>query len=189
MLKLWPRPLCAFALVPLLAVAACGAKGTPTQQAATLAAQGLQAQLSGDIATAESDYKQAIQLDQNNKFAHYDLGTIYDGQGNHTQAVQEYQTTLGIDPNFADAIFNLAVDTATSNPPSAEQLYRKVVALQPTDANAWLNLGFVLMSEAKTAEAMADWAKAVSLDPSLASRIPSPSPSASATPPTATPSH
>lgn len=179
---IWPRSLCAFALVPLLAVAACGASGTPTQQAATLVTKGLQAQLSGDLSTAQSDYQQAIQLDNSNKFAHYDLGTIYGRQGNTAQAIQEYRTVLGIDPNFVDALYNLAVATATSDPPGAEQLYRKVIALQPTYASAWLNLGFVLSGEGKGDEARADWAKATSLDPTLASRIPAPTPSASPSP-------
>jgi Tfp pilus assembly protein PilF len=188
---IWPamvrhctRLLYALALVPLVGLAACGAQGTPTQQAATLVTQGLQAQLSGDLATAEADYKKAIQLDQSNKFAHYDLGTVYDQQRNKTAALQEYQTTLIIDPNFANALFNTAVDTATSDPSSAELLYRRVLALQPNNADAWLNVGFVVLSEGSVAGARADWAKATSLNPSLASRLPNPLPTV---PPTATP--
>jgi tetratricopeptide (TPR) repeat protein len=155
------------------ALAACGAQSTPAQRASNLVTQGLKAQLSGDSATAESDYTQAIQLDANNKYAHYDIGTIYDRQGKKPQAIQEYQTTLRIDPNFTDAMFNLAVDTATGDPAGAEQLYRQVITLQPSWAGAWLNLGFVLMGEGKTDEARADWAKAISLDPTMAPRIPS----------------
>lgn len=189
MLRLSPRALCALVLVPLLGVVACGSSGTPAQQSTNLVTKGLAAQLAGDLSTARSDYQQAIQLNNSNKFAHYDLGTIYGRQGNITQAVQEYQTTLGLDPNFVDALFNLAVDAAVSNPPSAEQLYRKVIALQPGNASAWLNLGFVLQGEAKAAEAKTDWAKATSLDPSLVSRIPTPSPSTSAATPSPTPTH
>jgi Tfp pilus assembly protein PilF len=182
------RYLVAFALWPLalIGLAACGLpppqQGTQAQRAATLVTQGLTAQLSNSLSVAENDYRQAIQLDPSDKFAHYDLGTIYDQQGNHTEAVQEYQTTLVIDPNFVNALFNLAVDTASSDPPSAEQLYRKVVSLQPSWAGAWLNLGFVLQSEGKGAEARVEWAKAVSLDPTLASRIPSTAPAATPSP-------
>jgi Flp pilus assembly protein TadD len=147
---------------------------------------GLEAQLAGDLSTAQSDYQQATQLDHTNKYAYYDLGTVYDKQGNRVQAIQNYQTALVIDPNFVDALFNLAVDTTASNPSGAEQLYRKVISLQPTLASAWLNLGFVLMSEGNAAGARAAWAKAVSLDPSVASRIPSPSPSATSPTPTPT---
>ncbi len=169
-----------------IVVTSAGIQGPyrPTSEAAALVAQGLKAQDTGDLSTAEDDYKQAIQLDSTNKLAHYDLGTVYDQQGSHAQAVQEYETTLVIDPNFVDALFNLAVDTTASDPTSAEQLYRKAVSLQPSWADAWLNLGFVLQSEGQLAEAKTDWAKAVSLDPALRSRIPAtvapaPSPSGS----------
>jgi tetratricopeptide (TPR) repeat protein len=184
------RYVVAFTLWPfaLIGLAGCGLppaqQGTPAQRAATLVTQGLTAQISSDLSTAQSDYQQAIQLDANNKYAHYDLGTIYDRQGNHAQAIQEYQTTLVIDPHFVNALFNLAVDTAGANPPNAERLYRQVVALQPTWAGAWLNLGFVLQSEGKAAEARIDWAKAVLLDPTIASRIPSPKPAATPSPTT-----
>ena len=171
----------------VVAVAACGSQTTPAQTATTLVTQGLKAQLSGDLATAASDYQQAIHLDGSNMVAHYDLGTVYDQQRSASQAVTEYQAALVIDPTFPDALFNLAVDTAGANPQSAAVLYSKVVSLQPTFAAAWLNLGFALMTEGQTAQAQADWAKAVALEPALASRLPKttaspvPSPTPSAT--------
>ena len=85
------------------------------------------------------------------------------------------------------ALFNLAVDTATSDPAGAQRLYLRVVALQPTFAAAWLNLGFIVRDEGKLAEAKTDWAKAVALDASLASHVPTPAP-ASATKPVTPPS-
>ena len=166
---LWPFVAC---------LAACGSAPT----AASLVSQGLKAQLAGDASTAENTYQQAIKLDPNNAVAHYDLGTVYDRQGRTSRAVEEYTTALVIEPAFTDALFNLAVDTAASNPSSAEELYRKVLALQPRFAAAWLNVGFILVDEGKTAAARSDWAKAASLDESLASRIPAASPSPAAQP-------
>jgi len=55
--------------------------------------------------------------------AHYDLGTVYDKQGNTTRAVEEYRAALVIEPTFADALFNLAVDTTGADPAGAAQLY------------------------------------------------------------------
>lgn len=170
----------------ILFLAACGAQSAPAQTATNLVTEGLKAQLSGDAATAQHDYLQAIQLDPNNDVAHFDLGTVYDEQQHKAQAVQEYQMALVIAPNFTDALFNLAVDTAGANPPSAEELYSKAVSLQPTFAAAWLNLGFTLLAEGKSDQAKVDWTKAVAIDPTLASRIPkttaSPSPAASPAP-------
>jgi tetratricopeptide (TPR) repeat protein len=157
--------LCSF----VIGVAACGSPPTAT----SLVAQGLRAQLSGNVSTAENAYQQAIKLDRNNVIAHYDLGTVYDKQGNTTRAVGEYRAALVIDPTFTDALFNLAVDTAGADPSGAAQLYFRVLSLQPAFAAAWLNVGFILRSEGKVGEAKADWAQAVVLDPSLAARVPS----------------
>jgi Flp pilus assembly protein TadD len=168
-----PRRFGIFALTALvLGLAACGSPPT----AASLVSQGLKAQLAGDDSTAESTYQQAIKLDPNNAVAHYDLGTVYDRQGDKVQAESQYTATLVIEPTFTDALFNLADDTASSDPTSAATLYQQVLTLQPSFAAAWLNLGFILQGEGQTAEAKADWAKAVALEASLASRIPTPSP-------------
>jgi tetratricopeptide (TPR) repeat protein len=164
------RSLGALGLCALVTgVAACGSPPTAT----SLVAQGLRAQLSGNVSTAAGEYQQAIKLDRNNVIAHYDLGTVYDKQGNAAGAVAEYRAALLVDPTFTDALFNLAVDTAGSDPAAAAQLYFKVVSLQPAFAAAWLNLGFILQGDGKLAEARADWARAVALDPSLAARVPS----------------
>jgi len=177
------RGVAALAVGPVIALAGCGsAAATPAQAATTLVTSGLKAQLSGDLATAASDYQQAIQLDGNNLVAHYDLGTIYDQQRSTAEAVSEYQAALVIDPTFPDALFNLAVDTAGTNPQSAVVLYSRVVSLQPAYAAAWLNLGFALMTVGDQVQAKADWAKAVALDPTLASRLPKAAPSPSPTP-------
>jgi tetratricopeptide (TPR) repeat protein len=174
----------ALALGPVLVVvAACGSSSaTPAQGAAALVTQGLKAQLSGDLATAASDYQQAIHLDGSSMVAHYDLGTVYDEQRNSAQAITEYQAALVIDPTFPDALFNLAVDTAGTNPQSASVLYSRVVSLQPNYAAAWLNLGFALMTQGDGVQARKDWAKAIALDPTLASRLPKTTPTPATTP-------
>lgn len=160
------------------ALAACGAPRTTT----SLVSQGLKAQLAGDDSTAESQYLQALNVDPNNAVAHYDLGTVYDSQGNKSKAVEEYLAAAVINPSFADALFNLAVDTARSDPSSAAELYLKVLTLRPSFAAAWLNMGFILEGEGNAAAAKTDWAKAVLLDPSLASRIPSAQPTPASKP-------
>jgi tetratricopeptide (TPR) repeat protein len=157
----------------VIGVAACGTPVTATG----LVSQGLKAQLAGDTSTAESTYQQAIKLDPNNAVAHYDLGTVYDRMGDKAQAVTQYTAALVIEPAFADALFNLADDTASSDPTGAATLYLRVLTLQPSFAAAWLNLGFIVAGEGKASEARVDWAKAVGLEASLASHVPAASPS------------
>ncbi|HUZ69472.1 MAG TPA: tetratricopeptide repeat protein [Candidatus Saccharimonadales bacterium] len=164
------KTTCAAVGLGLLSIvlAACG---TP-QTATALVALGLEAQLAGDLTAAEANYQQAIKVDANSMVAHYDLGTIYDRHDKTSLAVGEYAAALVIDPTFTDALFNLAVDTATTDPSDAKTLYLKVVSAQPSFAAAWLNLGFILQAEGNTTAAHADWSKAVVLDPSFATRIP-----------------
>jgi Tfp pilus assembly protein PilF len=172
------RAVLAISTFALLLVA-CGSPAPANVSATSLITQGLKAQLSGNTATAKSDYLQAIHLSPNNDIAHFDLGTVYDQQRSTALAEQEYQLALVIAPNFTNALFNLAVDTAGTNPPSAALLYSKVLTLQPKFAAAWLNLGFTLLAEGKVSLAHADWAKAILLDPSLASRLPKATPAPS----------
>jgi Flp pilus assembly protein TadD len=164
----------------VIGVTACGTPVTATG----LVSQGLQAQLAGDTSTAETTYQQAIKLDPNNAVAHYDLGTVYDRMGDAAQAVSQYTAALVIQPAFTDALFNLADDTTSTDPAGAETLYLRVLTLQPSFAAAWLNLGFIVAAEGKSADARADWAKAVGLDASLAAHVPAASPSATTAAPT-----
>src|SRR5947209_1370632 len=55
-----------------------GSSGSPgTSQADKTLQEGLAAQNSGDLETARKKYLQVIQEDPTNKFAHFDLGVIY----------------------------------------------------------------------------------------------------------------
>lgn len=137
-----------------------------------LVSAGIAAQKAGNLATALHEYAAALQIDPADSPAYFDLGTVYDAQGRHAQAEAEYRAAVAVNPTFVFALFNLAVDTAPSDPQGAEALYRKVVTLQPSWAGAWLNLGFVLQSEGRSADARAAWAMAVSIDPSLGTRVP-----------------
>jgi Tfp pilus assembly protein PilF len=170
------------------ALAACGS-GTPTQSPAQVATNdvnaGLSAQAAGNLSTAATDYKNAIALDPHNKFAYYDLGLVDQLQSQPVTAEQNYRAAIQIDPNFVPALFNLAILRTTPSPAEAEELYRHVISLQANDATAHLNLGFLLRSEKRIAEGNAELNTAVSLDPTLASRIP---PGTLATPQPATPS-
>jgi tetratricopeptide (TPR) repeat protein len=83
-----------------------------------------------------------------------------------------YRAALQLDPTFVTALFNLAILRTGPSPFEAEELYRQVIGLEPKDATAYLNLGFLLRSQGSVTEGNNDLKTAVLLDPSLASRIP-----------------
>jgi tetratricopeptide (TPR) repeat protein len=169
-------------------LAACGGSTSP-QSDAQIALNdlnaGLNAQAAGNLSEAATDYQNAIAHDAHNKYAYYDLGLVQQLMGQAAAAEQNYRAALLIDPKFVSALYNLAILRTGPSPAEAEMLYRDVISLQPNDAAAHLNLGFLLRSEGKITEGVMELNTAVQLDPSLASRIP---PGTLATPKPAKPS-
>jgi Tfp pilus assembly protein PilF len=163
-------------LAVLAALAACGGGGTSTQSDAQIAQNdinaGLSAGAAGRLSEAATDYKNAISHDPHNKIAYYDLGVVEQAMGQNAAAELNYRTTLQIDPNWTGALYNLAILRTVPSPAEAEELYRHVISLQPQNGTPHLNLGFLLRSEGRIAEGNAELTIAVSLNPSLASRIP-----------------
>lgn len=165
-----------------LGLAGCGTTATQSsdaKQASDALNAGLQAQTQGKTQEAINDYKTVLAHDPKNKYAYYNLGLIDQTAGRNTSAEKNYRAALGIDPQFEPALFNLAILRTTASPPEAENLYRQVITVDPKNAAAHLNLGFLLASEGRQSEATSEFSQAVTLDPQLASRIP---PSAVASP-------
>lgn len=141
-------------------------------QAANDVTAGLAAQNAGMLNAAAADYGQALAHDPRNKLAWYDLGTVETAQGDGVLAVDDYDAALAIDPTFEPALFNVAVASTASNPQLAAHLYEQIIQLDANNADAHLNLGFLLLSQGRNDDARAQFALAVQLNPSLASRIP-----------------
>jgi tetratricopeptide (TPR) repeat protein len=133
---------------------------------------GLSAQSQGRSADARADYGQALAHDPSNKFAYYNLGTIDSQQGHTDLAVGDYYAALASDGNFAPALYNLAILLTPSDPAQAVSLYQRATQLDPSNADAHLNLGFLLHSLGRDGEARAEFAIAVRINPTLAARIP-----------------
>ena len=64
----------------------------------------------------------------------------------------------GDDP---DALFEMAEELEASDPAAAEAIYRRLIALEPSDADAYLNLGFILCEAGRWEEASALYQAAV----------------------------
>lgn len=160
----------------LLVTAACGvaaqAAKSPAQQANDLVNAGIRAQAAGNTAQAADDYHKALSLDPRNKFAYFDLGVIDQTAGRNATAELEYRTAIQYDPNFVGALYNLAVLRTDTAATEAIDLYRKVIAIEPTYAAAHLNLGFLLIAANQKPQGKAELDRAVTLDPAYASRIP-----------------
>ena len=142
---------------------------TPSRIASTLS-EGLAAQARGDDATASADYLSVVALQPGNYLAWYDLGVIAGHTGGEAEAIHDYSQAISAKPDYVPALYNLAASGASSNPTGALGLYERVISLQPKNADALFNEGVLLKASGHTSAGRQDLAKAVSLDPSLASR-------------------
>ena len=166
--------VCALALVVVLAFASvsCSKHKSESELANEALQLGLKAHAEGHLAEAQADYRTVLVHDPQNKFAYYNLGLIDQTSGNTQGAEGNYDQALAIDPNFVPALYNLAIVKTTSDPKDARQLYERAISLQPDDAAAHLNLGFLLIGRGQPKKGKAELVTALGLDPSLSSRVP-----------------
>ena len=146
--------------------------GTNSAEADQLVSAGLAAEQSGDTAQAFSDFKAAAADDSSNVYAHYDLGYIYQERGDTTDALAEYRQTLLIDPKFGDALYNLGVLEAPTNPASAIEYYKQDLQVDPTNASANFNLGVLLIKQGQISQGDSYLETGLRLNPALSADIP-----------------
>lgn len=105
------------------------------------------ASLSGDRQKAFVSFQKSVQLNPNNKDAHYALGHIYASQGKLPQAEGEFRAAISIDEAFAEAYTYLGQVLAGQNRwDEAIKAYRQALAnpLYPTPDLARFHLGRAL---------------------------------------------
>jgi tetratricopeptide (TPR) repeat protein len=159
--------------VVALSLAACGGDDqSDAERASDLVRQGLAAHRDDRLDDAGDLYRRAIEANDRNKFAHYNLGLVEQSSEHPAEAERQYREAVAIDPNFAAALFNLAVlRTQAGAPDEAVNLYQRVTTLQDDNAAAHLNLGLLLDQLGRRAEAAQELDRAVEIDPALASRV------------------
>jgi tetratricopeptide (TPR) repeat protein len=163
-----------FIAIGLLA-AGCSSGNPPsaTSSANSLISQGLSAESHGQNQQAIRDFSAAVAKNPSTPIAYYDLGVIYQQQLNQPiQAANEFNKALLANPNYKPALYDLAILETSTNPTQAISLYQQLLKLNPNDPNVLFNLGLLLYAHNAVAQGQADLNKAISIDPSLKSRVP-----------------
>lgn len=161
-------------MVFALAAAACGSSTKESHRTnidATLR-QALRDHASGKLGTARKEYEEVLAADGSNKYARYNLGLISQTEGDAQAATRYYRLALESDPHFEPAMFNLAIMQTEGHTNEALSLYRQVIALDPSNAGAHLNLGLLYLQSHDVGAALVELDRAVTLNPSLRSRLP-----------------
>ncbi|MEG4343983.1 tetratricopeptide repeat protein [Microcoleus sp. A003_D6] len=122
---------------------------------------GLLREEQGDVAEAVSCYEQAIQVNPNCAVAYLNLGIALETQGeeagaNYERAIANYERAIAIDPNYVEALHNLAYASIRQGKiDRAIAYYERSTALQPDLAETLIGLGSSLQQQDKLDEALA----------------------------------
>jgi rhomboid protease GluP len=91
----------------------------------------------GDVAGAESFFRQAVTREPDSALAHFYLGVAFSEQEEMSEAIEAYQNAVRLEPDLAEAHWNLALTYATLNR-AAEAIaeFEAFVALRPDSSEA-----------------------------------------------------
>lgn len=154
----------------MLLLAACAKSSAPKGSSGStkaLLTAGLHAQANGELARASTDYLSVLTKEPHNTLAWYNLALIAGQTHDYAGAMRDYRKAIDSNARYVPALYNLAILETPGNPRLASQLYQRCITIDPHDADAYLNLGFVERTLGKAQQGRADIAKAVALDPSL----------------------
>lgn len=100
--------------------------------------------LCGELAKAGQELKRCANFQNVSAEYHYQLGRLADAEGRYEEAMDHYQTAIGLDPSHVQALFQLgyACDLRQDEE-VAMDYYRQVVRIAPVHVNALLNLAIL----------------------------------------------
>lgn len=126
----------------------------------TLLARARQLNSSDDLAEAEREFEQELQLDPENGNAAYEIGMSRQNAGRFAEAQQRFEQVLKFHPDFEEAQLGLAsVLTSQGKPQEALPHLRKAIALNGDNEVSWYRLAQVERSLGNAAEAQQAVAK------------------------------
>ncbi len=121
---------------------------------------------SGNLAQAETLYKQVLQSTPNQPDTLHLLGLIAKQKGDLKTAVQLIRKSLSFNPNYVEAYVNLgATLQQQDNFAEAADCYRKALNLRPNYAEVHSNLGVVLKAQDHLHESAECFVRALELNP------------------------
>src|SRR5574342_1011064 len=154
-------------LVVVMLLGACATSEESKQKSKGFYQEGI-ASIETDRQKAYVSFQKALQLDPDNKEAHYGLGHILIYQGKLPQAEAEFREALRIDPDYSEAHTYLGQIMASQDRwPEAIAEFRKALSnpLYPTPDLARFHLGRALAHQGDLQGAMEALEDAASVEP------------------------
>jgi len=163
------RALALVSVVALL-IGGCAVKPKSPQGAAPEAVElyvhGEQARRAGDAATAEREYKAAVQRNPNLRMAHSRLGDMYKQRGDYAAASRHYESLARLDPYDPKSHYNVGLAYQFLNRlQDAAAAYLRALNLNPSDVKSNMNLGLVYLALGQIDDGVKYLERATQLDP------------------------
>jgi tetratricopeptide (TPR) repeat protein len=118
----------------------------------------------GDNARAAELFDEFVSLDSSRADVLNSLGVALYNLGRYQEAEQRYREAIDIDPEYADALVNLAA-LLQANPGAAEPLLRRALKINPKYPGARAMLGLIFLSSGQEHQAKVALRKALKISP------------------------
>lgn len=113
----------------------------------------------GRFDAARHDFQNGLKLDPHSSFCLFNLGYIAERQGDTAAAIATFENVIHSDPDFPDALLELANLRMQANRfPEAEALLKRYVQISPNPESGYYKLAVVERKMHKTDEANQDLA-------------------------------
>ena len=125
-----------------------------------------QAEKSGDLAKAVSEYQAVLKLRPDEPVIYNNLGLVYHLQFNYREAIAAFQQALKLNPELLGANLFLGIDYyRTNQSEKALAPLKKAIVANPNDVQAHLYLGRCYLDLGRYEEALQEVQKSVKLAP------------------------
>jgi Flp pilus assembly protein TadD len=120
----------------------------------------------GDLASAESGYRELLQRNELDPQVHNNLGLLYRDKGLVSDSIREFQRALVINPDYGTARNNLGVVLmGAARLDEAAVEFRRVLAQDPRNADAAVNLALVEKAGGRPEQAKESLLRALTIEP------------------------
>jgi len=108
---------------------------------------------------------EALRIDKHRSKAYFIKGFVYKETKDTARAISSFQTSVEQDPDYYDAIIQLANLYATHNDPIALQYYNNALKLQPHSVEALYDRGLFYQNTGSIEKARNDYNELLKVDP------------------------
>jgi protein O-mannosyl-transferase len=137
--------------------------------AAIILCLGLTRQQVGYWQDDETLFRHAIEVTENNYFAHNNLGSVLGRKGQTDEAIRQFQEAIRLRPDGAEARYNLgSAFLEEGQTDEAINQFQEAIRLKPDFAEAHYNLGAALDKKGQIDEAIRQYQEAIRLKPDFA---------------------